>query len=185
MKFICILLSFFMIGCVSIDKPRTEIISYDEYSTQNYDNFNKLSLSAKITLFIEKKGFSGKLIWLSKDNKSNVSILNPFNSVVARIYLDKNNNSLKISNLSKNKKEVESIIRKFFGDKETVFIIEEMIKKPPSQLTNENNVALSYKDWLINYEGIKVKDGISFPKKIELNKNEISLRIFIVDWKID
>ncbi len=105
MKFICILLSFFMIGCVSIDKPRTEMISYDEYSTQNYDNFNKLSLSAKITLFIEKKGFSGKLIWLSKDNKSNVSILNPFNSVIARIYLDKNNNSLKISNMSKNKRK--------------------------------------------------------------------------------
>lgn len=185
MKFICILLSFFFVGCASIDKPRTEIISYDEYSTQDYDNFNKLSLSAKITLFVEKKGFSGKLIWLSKNNKSNISILNPFNAVVAKVYLDKNNNSLKISNLSKNKKEVESIIRKFFGDKETVFIIEEMIKKPPSQLTNENNVALSYKDWLINYEGIKVKDDISFPKKIELDKNEITLKIFIVDWKID
>ncbi len=60
-----------------------------------------------------------------------------------------------------------------------------MIKKPPSQLTNENNVALSYKDWLINYEGIKVRDDISFPKKIELDKNEITLKIFIVDWKID
>tara|TARA_B100000035_G_scaffold289455_1_gene275868 strand:- start:303 stop:860 length:558 start_codon:yes stop_codon:yes gene_type:complete len=185
MKFICILLSFFFVGCASIDKPESEILSYDEYSSQDYDNFNKLSLSAKITLFVEKKGFSGKIFWLSRDNKSNISILNPFNAIVAKVYLDKYNNSLKISNLSNNKREVESLIKKIFGDKETVFIVEEMIKKPPSQLTSENNVALSYKDWLINYEGIKIKDGISFPKKIELNKNEITLKIFIFDWKID
>jgi outer membrane biogenesis lipoprotein LolB len=52
-------------------------------------------------------------------------------------------------------------------------------------LTNTNLVTLTYKDWVINYEGIKSKGEESFPKYIELNKNEITLKIYIVDWKID
>lgn len=60
-----------------------------------------------------------------------------------------------------------------------------MIMNPPAQLTNTNLVTLTYKDWVINYEGIKSKGEESFPKYIELNKNEITLKIYIVDWKID
>lgn len=186
MKFICIVISFLFIGCASLDNTQTERITYKEYESQiNKEKFSNLSLSAKITLFIEKKGFTGKLIWSTKNNESNISILNPFNSTISKVYLNKENNSLQISNLSNNKKEIESNIRKIFGNKETVFIIEQMIMNPPAQLTNTNLVTLTYKDWVINYEGIKSKGEESFPKYIELNKNEITLKIYIVDWKID
>ena len=95
MKFICILISFFLVSCASVDKTQPEIISYKDYSSQtNINNFANLSLSAKITLFVEKKGFTGKLIWNVKNGKSSITILNPFNSVISKVYLNKSNNSI-------------------------------------------------------------------------------------------
>ena len=110
MKFICILISFLMVSCASIDKTQPEIVSYKDYSNQyNLNYFVNLTFSAKITLFVEKKGFTGKVVWNTKNGKSSITILNPFNSVISKVYLDKSNNSLKISNLSNNKNEIEDI----------------------------------------------------------------------------
>tara|TARA_B100000767_G_scaffold1626_1_gene1633 strand:- start:550 stop:1107 length:558 start_codon:yes stop_codon:yes gene_type:complete len=184
MKFICILISFFLVSCASVDKNQPEIISYKDYSSQtNINDFANLSLSAKITLFVEKKGFTGKLIWNVEDGKSSITILSPFNSVISRIYLNKSNDSIKISNLSKNKNEIEGIIKQIFGNKQSVFILEKIFMSPPAQLTSENNVTLSYEDWKVDYEGITVRDNKIFPKYIELNKNKITLKIYIINWK--
>ena len=38
MKFICILISFFLVSCASIDKTQPEIVSYKDYSNQNNVN---------------------------------------------------------------------------------------------------------------------------------------------------
>jgi outer membrane biogenesis lipoprotein LolB len=184
MKFICILISFFLVSCASIDKTQPEIVSYKDYSNQNNVNdFVSLAFSAKITLFVEKKGFTGKLIWNTKNGKSSITILNPFNSVVSKVYLDKSNNSLKISNLSKNKYEIEDTIWQIFGNKQNVFILEKLIMSPPAQLTNKKNVTLSYTDWKVDYEGIIEKENKIFPKYIELNKNKITLKIYIIKWE--
>jgi len=184
MKFICILISFFLVSCASVDKTQPEIISYKDYSSQtNINNFANLSLSAKITLFVEKKGFTGKLIWNVKNGKSSITILNPFNSVISKVYLNKSNNSIKISNLSKNKNEIENIIRQIFGNKQNVFILERIIMSPPAQLTSKNNVSLFYEDWKVDYEGTMEKENKSLPKYIELNKNKITLKIYIINWK--
>ncbi len=184
MKFICILISFFLVSCASVDKTRPEEISYKDYSSQNNINdFINLALSAKITLFVGKKGFTGKLLWNAKNGKSSITILNPFNSVASKVYLNKSNNSIKISNLSKNKNEIEGVIRQIFGNKENVFILERIIMNPPAQLTSKNNVLLSYEDWKVDYEGVIEKENKIFPKYIELNKNEITLKIYIIKWK--
>jgi len=184
MKFICILISFLLVSCASVDKTQPEVISYKDYSSQkNINDFFNLALSAKITLFVEKKGFTGKLIWNAKNGKSSITLLNPFNSVVSKVYLNKSNNSIKISNLSTNKNEIEDILRQIFGDKQNVFILERLIMNPPAQLTSKNNVSLSYKDWQVDYEGVIEKENKIFPKYIELNKNEITLKIYIIKWE--
>ena len=107
MKFICILIFCFLVSCASVDKNQPVVISYKDYSSQtNINDFNDLSFSAKITLFVEKRGFTGKLIWNAKSGKSSITILNPFNSVISKVYLNKSNNTLKISSISKNKNEI-------------------------------------------------------------------------------
>ena len=184
MKFICILISFFLVSCASIDKTQPEIVSFKDYSNQNNVNDSiNLAFSAKITLFVEKKGFTGKLIWNTKSGKSSITILNPFNSVISKVYLNKSNNSLKISNLSNNKNEIEDIIRQIFGNKQNVFILERIIMSPPAQLTSKNNVSLFYEDWKVDYEGTMEKENKSLPKYVELNKNKITLKIYIIKWK--
>ena len=184
MKFICILIFCFLVSCASVDKNQPVVISYKDYSSQtNINDFNDLSFSAKITLFVEKKGFTGKLIWNTKSGKSSITILNPFNSVISKVYLNKSNNSLKISNLSNNKNEIEDIIRQIFGNKKNVFILEKLIMTPPTQLTSKKNVSLSYADWKVDYEGVIEKESKIFPKFIELNKNKITLKIYIIKWK--
>jgi outer membrane biogenesis lipoprotein LolB len=184
MKFICILISFFLASCASVDKTQPEIISYKDYSSQsNINDFANLSFSAKITLFVEKKGFTGKLIWNTKNGKSSITILNPFNSIISKVYLNKSNNSIKISNLSKNKNEIEGIIRQIFGNKQNIFILERIIMSPPAQLKSKNNISLSYENWKVDYEGTMEKENKSFPKYIELNKNKITLKIYIINWK--
>ena len=177
-------MSFFLVSCASIDQTQPEIVSYKNYLSQNNINdFINLAFSAKITLFVEKKGFTGKLIWDTKNGKSIITILNPFNSVVSKVYLDKSKNSLKISSLSKNKKEIEDTIRQIFGNKQNVFILEKIIMCPPAQLTSKKNVTLSYADWKVDYEGVIEKENKFFPKYIELNKNKITLKIYIIKWK--
>ena len=184
MKFICILMSLFLVSCASIDKTQPEIVSYKDYSNQNNINdIINLAFSAKITLFVEKKGFTGKLVWNTKNGKSSITILNPFNSVISKVYLDKSKNLLKISNSSKNKNEIEDIIRQIFGNKQNVFILERLIMIPPVQLTSKKNVSLSYSDWKVDYEGVIEKENKVFPKFIELNKNKITLKIYIIKWK--
>ena len=65
MKFICIFISFFLVSCASVDKTPLETISYKDYSSlTNKTELSNLSLSAKITLFIEKKGLQGNLFGL-------------------------------------------------------------------------------------------------------------------------
>ena len=186
MKFICIFISFFLVSCASVDKTPLETISYKDYSSlTNKTELSNLSLSAKITLFIEKKGFTGKLIWVVKGSKSRISILNPFNSVISVVYLNRLDNSIKISNLSKNKREIKDLIKQIFGNKQTVFILERLVMNPPAQLTSKNDVTLFYENWEVAYKGIKQKENKIFPQNIELKKNKITLKIYIVDWKLD
>ena len=186
MKFICIFISFFLVSCASVDTTEPKIISYKDYSSQtNTADLSNISLSAKITLFIEKKGFTGKLIWIVKDGKSIISILNPFNSMISKVYLNTHDNSINIRNLSKNKSEIEDILKQVCGNKQTVFVLERIIMNPPAQLTIKNDVTLSYKNWKVDYKGVKEKENKNFPKYIELNKNQITLKIYIVEWKLD
>jgi outer membrane biogenesis lipoprotein LolB len=132
---------------------------------------------------LRKKGLPESLFGIQKSGKSSITILNPFNSVISKVYLNKSNNSLKISNLSNNKNEIEDIIRQIFGNKQNVFILEKLITTPPTQLTSKKNVSLSYADWKVDYEGVIEKKNKIFPKYIELNKNKITLKIYIIKWE--
>ena len=64
-----------------------------------------------------------------------------------------------------------------------LFILEKLIMIPPTQLTSKKNVSLFYADWKVDYEGVIEKENKIFPKYIELNKNKITLKIYIIKWK--
>ena len=52
----------------------------------HYQNNNKkFKLKGKISLFVNNKGQTGKILWDFKNNKDTIHILNPFNTKIAEI----------------------------------------------------------------------------------------------------
>ena len=181
MKFICILISFFLVSCASVDKTQPEIVPYKDYSNQNNINdFVNLAFSAKITLFVEKKGFTGKLIWNTKSGKSSITILNPFNSVISKVYLNKSDVDLAILMKillykSKNTQKLKlfAFLEKYINIHELIGINDLKIQNllfGLETLFNGKNRFNTYKDILIEEleDFIKYKDSLCSYKMIDI-----------------
>ena len=163
-------------------KQDAEILSYEEYKNALPTKItNAFKLKGKLSLFVNKEGQTGKILWDFKGNKDTIHILNPFNTKIAEIVLFELEKKV-ILKFSKNKKDSEKLISKIFGKKENIFLLKEFIINPPKQLANKNNITIRYQDWDIHYQGNKaIKDRI-LPNIIQFEKANISLKIFISDW---
>ena len=162
-----------------------EILSYDEYknalAAKKTENFY---LKGKISLFINNEGQTGKILWDSKDNKDTIHILNPFNTKIAEIILSSIEKKVILKFSKNNNQDSEKLISKIFGEKENIFIIKEFIVNPPKQISDINNITINYKNWNIHYKGNKVIRDQILPRTIEFEKNNVSLKIFILDWAL-
>ena len=69
-------------------KQDTHSLSYEEYKNALPKKITKkFKLNGKLSLFINKKGQTGKILWNFEDNKDSIDILNPFNTKIAEIIL--------------------------------------------------------------------------------------------------
>ena len=182
-----ILASLFLLFLTSCSLPflkqDTHNLSYKEYKqTLTKKTAEKFKLSGKLSLFINQKGQTGKILWDFKDNKDTIQILNPFNTKIAEIILFEPDKKV-ILKLSKNyNKDSKKLISKIFGKKENIFLLKEFIVNPPLKLSNKINITIKYKNWNIYYQGNKVIRGRLLPNTIEFEKANIRLKVFIADW---
>jgi len=166
-------------------KKDAEILSYEEYkNTSPTKIINKFKLSGKLSLFIDNKGQTGKILWNFENNKDTINILNPFNTKIAEIILLKQEKKVILKFSKNNNQDSEKLISKIFGDKENIFLLKEFIVNPPKQIPNINNIIIKYKNWNIHYQGNKVIRDRVLPNTIEFEKNNVSLKIFIEDWAV-
>ena len=166
-------------------KKDAEILSYEEYkNTSPTKIINKFKLSGKLSLFIDNKGQTGKILWNFENNKDTINILNPSNTKIAEIILLKQEKKVILKFSKNNNQDSEKLISKIFGDKENIFLLKEFIVNPPKQIPNINNIIIKYKNWNIHYKGNKVIRDQILPRTIEFEKNNVSLKIFIVDWAL-
>ena len=164
-------------------KQDTEILSYEEYKNALPTKItNKFKLNGKLSLFIDKKGQTGKILWDFENNKDTIDILNPFNTKIAEIILLEQEKKVILKFSKSNNKDSEELISKIFGKKENIFLLKEFIINPPVQLSNNKSITIKYKNWNIYYQGNKVIRNRILPNTIEFEKDNISLKIFIVDW---
>ena len=160
-----------------------EILSYDEYKNAlPAKNTKEFNLKGKLSLFINNEGQTGKILWRFKNNKDTIHILNPFNTKIAEIILLESQKKVILKFSKNNNKDSEELISKIFGKKENIFLLKEFIINPPLQLSNNKSIKIKYKDWNIYYQGNKVIRDRILPNTIEFEKDNISLKIFIVDW---
>ena len=72
-------------------KKNIEILSYENYKNSLPSKLtNSFQLKGKVSLFINKKGQTGKILWEFNDNKHTIHILNPFNTKIALKEIDPN-----------------------------------------------------------------------------------------------
>ena len=166
-------------------KQDAEILSYEEYKNGLSKKVtNKFKLNGKVSLFIDNKGQTGKILWNFENNKDTINILNPFNTKIAEIILLKQEKKVILKFSKNNNQDSEKLISKIFGEKENIFILKEFIVNPPKQISDINNITIKYKNWNIHYKGNKVIRDQILPRTIEFEKNNVSLKIFIVDWAL-
>ena len=162
-----------------------EILSYDEYKNAlPAKNTKKFNLKGKLSLFINKEGQTGNILWGFKNNKDTIHILNPFNTKIAEIILLESQKKVILKFSKNNNQDSEKLISKIFGEKENIFLLKEFIVNPPKQISDINNITIKYKNWNIHYKGNKVIRDQILPRTIEFEKNNVSLKIFIVDWAL-
>ena len=174
----------FLAGCsLPYLKKDGEILSYEEYKNAlTTEKTNKFKLNGKLSLFVNNKGQTGKILWDFENNKDTIHILNPFNTKIVEIILLEPGKKVILKFSKNNNEDSEELISKIFGKKETIFLLKEFIVNPPKQLAKENNISIKYKNWNIYYQGNKIIRNQVMPNTIEFEKNNLSLKIFITDW---
>ena len=176
----------FLSGCaLPFLKQDTEILSYEEYKNALPTKItNKFKLNGKLSLFIDNKGQTGKILWFFENNKDTIHILNPFNTKIVEIILLEPEKKVILKFSKNNNKNSEELISRVFSKKENIFLLKEFIVNPPQQLIKKNNISIKYKNWNIYYQGNKIIRNQILPNTIEFEKGNISLKIFIADWSL-
>ena len=180
------LIILFLSGCSAPYLNRdNENLSYKEYKNAlPIIITKKFKLTGKLSLFIGKKGYTGKILWGFKKDKDTIDILDPFNNKIAEIILIESEKKLILKFPNSDSQKSEKLISKIFGKKENIFLLKEFIVNPPQQLSVKNNITIKYKNWDIHYQGNKIIREQLLPNTIEFEKNNISLKIFIMDWAL-
>jgi outer membrane biogenesis lipoprotein LolB len=184
-KFLLISFCMLLISCAPFTSKKPEIISYQEYiKSVEQTKIFKFEMSGKISVFIEKKGFSGRISWYHNKNKSNIRIYNPFNAIISEITIDSLNESIVIVPIPDDKNKTDILISKLFSKKSHILILKDILTKLPNYPLTGDKLYVRYKDWIVYFENIKEVNGAHMPHIIKFEKDPITLKIFINNWVI-
>lgn len=139
------------------------------------------TMNGKFVIFIKDKGFSGSLLWSSKDNQDKIKILSPFNSLIATIELDNIDNQI-VFELSDNDNQVNSrkILNEIFIEEKNIFTLRSLLINPPLTLKQKNKVDIMINKWEIRLENLFEDKRI--PQIMKFKKDDVSLKLFITKW---
>lgn len=136
-------------------------------------------MNGKFVIFIKDKGFSGSLLWKSKDKLDTIKIFSPFNSLIATIKLNNINDQI-IFELNDNKVITKKFLNEIFIEEKNIFTLRRLLIKPPLALIEKNEVDLNINKWKVRLEN-RYKDK-RIPQTMKFKKNGISLKLVITKW---
>jgi len=138
-------------------------------------------LNGKFVIFIGDKGFSGSLLWNSKDKLDTIKIFSPFNSPIATIKLNNINDQI-IFELNENDHRINTkkILNEIFIEEKNIFNLRSLLINPPLTLTEKNKVDMNINKWKVRLENLYENKRI--PQTMKFKKNDISLKLVITKW---
>lgn len=153
-------------------KPKASKIE----STQVIQDF---VLNGKFVIFLGDKGFSGSLLWNSKDKLDTINIFSPFNSPIATIKLNNINDQI-IFELNDNKVITKKFLNEIFIEEKNIFTLRRLLINPPQEFIKKNKVELNINKWKVRLENRYENKRI--PQTMKFKKNDISLKLVITKW---
>lgn len=164
-------------GCASLGlQGDVSTMSYDEYkASTSPGSIKDFNATGKFIFFIENKGFSGKLTWKSNNNKDTIFLLNPFNTVVAKIKLDALQKKFSIF-VQDNDKNLENL-NAFLRRNDNIFLMREFSLNRP--LSENKDIAIINNEWKITYHDSLPNNRT---KKIIFKKGNIRLELLFISW---
>lgn len=138
-------------------------------------------LNGKFVIFVGDKGFSGSLLWNSKDKLDTIQIFSPFNSPIATIKLDNINDQI-IFELNENDNQINTkkFLKEIFIEEKNIFTVRRLLINPPITLIEKNKVDMNINKWKISLENLYENKRI--PQTMKFKKNDISLKLVITKW---
>lgn len=138
-------------------------------------------LNGKFVIFIGDKGFSGSLLWNSKDKLDTIKIFSPFNSPIATIKLNNINDQIIFElNESDHRVNTKKILNEIFIEEKNIFNLRSLLINPPLALTEKNKVDMNIKKWKVRLENLYENKRV--PQIMKFKKNDISLKLVITKW---
>lgn len=136
-------------------------------------------MNGKFIIFIKDKGFSGSLLWKSKEKLDTIKIFSPFNSLIATIKLNNINDQI-IFELNDNKVITKKFLNEIFIEEKNIFTLRRLLINPPQEFIKKNKVELNINKWKVRLENRYENKRI--PQTMKFKKNDISLKLVITKW---
>ena len=136
-------------------------------------------MNGKFVIFIKDKGFSGSLLWKSKEKLDTIKIFSPFNSLIATIKLNNINDQI-IFELNDNKVITKKFLNEIFIEEKNIFTLRRLLINPPQEFIKKNKVELNINKWKVRLENRY--ENTRIPQTMKFKKNDISLKLVITKW---
>jgi len=203
MKNIITLLFVFMLsGCSVFSEPEPELapegISLTwETHQQSIATLSKWSISAKLAIFLKDERETANLYWEQNQDNYNIQLTSFIGTRILSI--KKNKNGVEIINNDGDTftgNNAEQLIQEISpGLNLPISALQQWIKGNPinasytlneqqrvSTLLGEN---LDSSAWQIKYQQYQYFSGIALPRKLDLKRDNLRLKIAINQWQID
>jgi hypothetical protein len=174
-KFALYLLFLFLFACQSIRIEDYQKFTSEEFS-KTYSNFKPKDITGKFTYYIKEKGYSGSLRISQKNNVTNLIILTPLNSILAKvkIFSDGGVEINSINNEEFNKTDLIELMRQ-------KDLLDDLIKISFTDFTNiSKSIQIINRDYSICIDKFKLEQNQFLPEeiKIKFKQHEMNLLYF-------
>jgi len=184
--------SALLAGCAVMppEQQATEPASYRQH-LESLSSIRDFSLSGRIGVQAEGKGFSGSLYWRHGDLSDNIAIYSPLGSQIAQI--DANGDEVKLIADKKTytAADAETLTEQTLGWRLPVTGLHDWVLGRPTAVSAEilawddsgHITRLRQSGWEIEYQNYTVAYGRQLPGKIVLKSAKLDLKLVVDQWE--
>lgn len=179
-------------GCASLAPP-SQPVDLDAQSRhlRKLENISAFSLSGRMAVQTEKRGFSGSLRWKHTEEGDYFALYSPLGAQVAEINSNKDGVTLTTNDRKTYKADdAETLLQQTMGWSLPLRGLTDWVIGRPTSSTYEaidsdaqgRLTRLKQDGWDIEYPSYKTVEGTDLPGKIVLKSPQLDLKLLVENW---